>query len=42
MCGTAVLGDGQSTINVGGLVLRPSEAGRIWGDIQMQTFFGGM
>ena len=31
---------GQSAINVGGVVLRTSEAGRIWG-IQMQTFFGG-
>ena len=33
--------NGQSVINVGGLVLRTSESGRIWG-IQMQTFFGGM
>lgn len=32
--------DGQSVINVSGLVLRDSAAGRIRG-IQMQTFFGG-
>lgn len=32
--------DGQSVINVGGLVLRDSDAGRIRG-IMMQTFFGG-
>lgn len=31
---------GQSVINVGGLVLRDSDAGRIRG-IMMQTFFGG-
>jgi hypothetical protein len=32
--------DGQSKINVSGLVLRSSEAGRIRG-MQIQTFFGG-
>ncbi|KIJ63338.1 polysaccharide lyase family 14 protein [Hydnomerulius pinastri MD-312] len=32
--------EGQSVINVGGLVLRDSEEGKIRG-IQMQTFFGG-
>ena len=32
---------GQSVINVGGLILRDSDNGRIQG-IQMQTFFGGM
>ena len=32
--------NGQSTINVSGLVLRSSEAGRIRG-MQIQTFFGG-
>lgn len=32
--------DGQSRINVNGLVLRSSEAGRIRG-MQIQTFFGG-
>lgn len=32
--------NGESVINVGGLVLRDSAAGRIRG-IQMQTFFGG-
>lgn len=32
--------NGESVINVGGLVLRNSDAGRIRG-IQMQTFFGG-
>jgi hypothetical protein len=32
--------NGQSKINVSGLVLRSSEAGRIRG-MQMQTFFGG-
>ncbi|GJE88084.1 hypothetical protein PsYK624_041670 [Phanerochaete sordida] len=32
--------DGQSVINVGGLVLRDSDAGRIRG-MMMQTFFGG-
>jgi len=32
--------NGQSVINVGGLVLRNSDQGRIRG-IQMQTFFGG-
>ncbi|PSR70871.1 hypothetical protein PHLCEN_2v13233 [Hermanssonia centrifuga] len=32
--------NGQSVINVGGLVLRDSDDGRIRG-IQMQTFFGG-
>ena len=32
--------DGQSVINVGGLVLRDSDAGRFRG-IMMQTFFGG-
>ena len=33
--------EGQSVINVGGLVLRDSDAGRIRG-MMMQTFFGGM
>lgn len=32
--------NGESVINVGGLVLRDSDAGRIRG-LQMQTFFGG-
>lgn len=32
--------NGQSVINVGGLVLRDSDAGRIQG-LMMQTFFGG-
>ena len=32
--------DGQRKINVSGLVLRSSEAGRIRG-MQIQTFFGG-
>jgi len=32
--------DGQSRINVSGLVLRSSEAGRIRG-MQIQTFIGG-
>lgn len=32
--------NGQSVINVGGLVLRDSDAGRIRG-LQVQTFFGG-
>lgn len=32
--------NGNSVINVGGLVLRDSSAGKIWG-IQMQSFFGG-
>ncbi|OCH86197.1 hypothetical protein OBBRIDRAFT_738440 [Obba rivulosa] len=32
--------NGESVINVGGLVLRDSDAGRIRG-MQMQTFFGG-
>ena len=32
--------NGESVINVGGLVLRDSDAGRFRG-IQMQTFFGG-
>lgn len=32
---------GESVINVGGLILRDAEEGRIRG-IQMQTFFGGM
>lgn len=32
--------DGKSVINVGGLVLRDSGAGKMRG-IQMQTFFGG-
>ncbi|KAF7972972.1 hypothetical protein HWV62_10639 [Athelia sp. TMB] len=32
--------NGKSVINVSGLYLRDSAAGRIWG-IQMQTFFGG-
>jgi len=32
--------DGKSVINVGGLVLRDSGAGRMRG-LQMQTFFGG-
>lgn len=32
---------GKSVLNVDGLVLRSSDAGRIFG-IQMQTFFGGM
>ena len=33
--------DGQSVINVGGLVLRDSSAGKFRG-MMMQTFFGGM
>ena len=32
--------NGKSVINVGGLVLRTSEAGRIYG-LMVQTFFGG-
>ncbi|KAG6818735.1 hypothetical protein H0H93_002306, partial [Arthromyces matolae] len=32
--------NGKSVINVSGLIIRDSSAGRIWG-IQMQTFFGG-
>lgn len=32
--------NGESVINVGGLVLRDSDAGRIRG-LQVQTFFGG-
>lgn len=35
-----VIVNGQSKINVSGLVLRSSEAGRIRG-MQIQTFFGG-
>ena len=35
-----VIVNGQSKINVSGLVLRSSEAGRIHG-MQIQTFFGG-
>lgn len=33
--------NGQSVINVGGLVLRQNASGRIRG-LQLQTFFGGM
>lgn len=32
--------DGESVINVSGLVLRDQDAGRIYG-MQVQTFFGG-
>lgn len=33
--------DGRSVVNVGGLVLRARDAGKLRG-IQFQTFFGGM